>query len=98
MKPLHFFVFLLLFSLTAACQRSTIPVAQSGGGTFSLPLGNAKEMAKLQGIGLDPAPSLQIPRPQPEEILPTGKVEVRYTLKNYEVGHESGQHVHVILD
>ena len=77
-----------------------VPVAQSGGGTFDLPLGDPAQMALLQGKGLDPGPRIELVSPREGETLATGRVEVKYRVENYDIGPEPdpGQHVHVVLD
>ena len=73
-------------------------VARSGGGTVELPLRDEGAMRELQGLGVDPAPTLRLLSPAADSTLEPGTLTVRYEIANYEVGEELGQHVHVILD
>jgi len=78
-----------------------VPVAQSGGGTYPLPLGDPVQMRALQGLGQFPASRINLISPRSFQTLPAGQpVKVSYTIENYDVGQPPthGQHVHVILD
>jgi len=82
-------------------QPMVVPVAQAGGGTYPLPLGDPVQMRSLQGLGQFPAPRISIVSPRNFEMLPAGQpVKVVYKMENYDVGQPPthGQHVHVILD
>jgi hypothetical protein len=83
----------------AAPEESVgVMVARSGGGTVELPLRDDAAMNRLQGIGVQPAPTLRLVYPEADQIVEPGPITVRYEIDNYEVGEEIGQHVHVILD
>jgi len=79
-------------------ESDVILVARSGGGTIELPLRDEAAMRRLQGFDTDPAPSISLTHPLADAVLEPGPLKVGYTIANYEVGQEIGQHVHVILD
>lgn len=79
-------------------EPAGVAVARSGGGTIELPLRDEAAMQQLQGIGVQPPPTLRLVSPAANEIVEPGPLTVRYEIDHYEVGEEIGQHVHVILD
>lgn len=101
MKPSWVFgtcAFLLLLTSLIHAEEA-IPVAQSGGGTYPLPLHDEQTMAELQGLAGSAPVKLKVISPQWNEVISIPEVVVKYRLENYEVGQpEPGQHVHVILD
>lgn len=88
--------------IEAAESDDGVEVAKSGGGTATLPLDDDETMARLQGLGLTPAPTIRLTSPTDGATVEAGTtVEVHYEIDNYEVGKGPdmpNQHVHVILD
>jgi hypothetical protein len=81
-----------------ADAADTVLVARSGGGVIELPLRDEAALRQLQGLGVEPAPGLELTAPTAGSTLEPGPLTVQYEIANYEVGQEIGQHVHLILD
>lgn len=93
-------IVLLALLLVSCSGEEVVPVAQSGGGTFNLPMSDDFEMARLQGLEIAPPPTLTILSPAPGQLFKPGDmIAIQYEIRNYSVGKpEPGHYVHILVD